>query len=70
STTTKQSDGTKTLVWGGGTASSHYNVATLFVPLAALADPHRTTITHQTLMATIRDGVVTDYTLSNGSQAY
>jgi hypothetical protein len=68
--TTMTGDGTKTLVWGGGTAKSHVNLVSALVPFAWVADPQGIQVDTKSLMVQVRDGIVVDYSMTSGSQQY
>lgn len=69
-TTSMQGDGSKLVVWHGGQVKSHVNFAEAIVPLVGFADKDRTAAKTQSLTATIRNGVVVDYSLTNSSQRF
>ncbi|HEX8340117.1 MAG TPA: hypothetical protein VF624_04345 [Tepidisphaeraceae bacterium] len=68
--TTMTGDGTKTLLWGGGTTKSHMNLVGVLVPFALMADPHRTQVDTKSLMVQVREGIVVDYSMTSGNQQY
>jgi hypothetical protein len=64
-------DGIRVPVWNDGRSNGHFNVAE-GLPIVGMAFMGKgggeTTVTNRSLTATVRDGVVTDYTVSDGNQ--
>lgn len=63
--TTMLADGSKQMMWMDANAQGHLNVVSALVPWAWAADQQHDTTTNRSLTATIRDGLVVDYIISN-----
>jgi hypothetical protein len=59
--TTAQSDGTTTVMWIDGTGQGQWNY---------LIGSQNLSVKNRSLTATIRDGIVADYTVSDSQQQY
>lgn len=64
-TSTAEGDGTKHLIWTDTRSTGSINMARAFVPIPGLTDTHNGT--SKTLMVTTRDGVVTDYLVTDSN---